>query len=306
MRAAQPGQRCSSRQQLQQQQPHQLCGLRRPGRARRCCIRATLDTTVRQLKTIINPQQPPSNYSDANFPVDAEGRTLHLGCKHGELANRILSVGSMDRALLIADQLQGPEGQKFQHLSGRGFLTVTGLFRGVPLSIVTTLMGMPNMDFVVREARAVVTGHMAIVRLGTCGALRPPARLGSFMVAAPGAVCVRCGGRVIRGVCAGVHVCGCGCACGCMPSACARISLWSRVRSRQIARTIHLCVRTQTACLKQQQGDEWAAAARVCTCGSQHPALRKLSACCGLSFISPGRCEPHVWRCVSCRSLQHS
>lgn len=47
--------------------------------------------------------------------------------QHGEVANRILSVGSMDRALLIADNLQGPEGQKFQHLSGRGFLTITGL-----------------------------------------------------------------------------------------------------------------------------------------------------------------------------------
>ena len=52
-------------------------------------------------------------------------------------------------------------------------------------------MGMPNMDFVVREARAAVSGDMAVVRLGTCGALRPPARLGSFMVASPGAVCVR-------------------------------------------------------------------------------------------------------------------
>lgn len=66
-----------------------------------------------------------------------------------------------------------------------------GLFEGVPVSIITTLMGMPNMDFVVREARAAVSGQMAIVRLGTCGALRPPARLGSFMVALPGAVCVR-------------------------------------------------------------------------------------------------------------------
>jgi nucleoside phosphorylase len=66
-----------------------------------------------------------------------------------------------------------------------------GLFEGVPVSIITTLMGMPNMDFVVREARAAVSGHMAIVRLGTCGALRPPARLGSFMIASPGAVCVR-------------------------------------------------------------------------------------------------------------------
>lgn len=33
----------------------------------------------------------------------------------------------MDRALLIADNLQGPEGNKFQHLSGRGFLTITGV-----------------------------------------------------------------------------------------------------------------------------------------------------------------------------------
>lgn len=164
---------------------------RRVGRRKPLKVQATLDTTVRQLKTIIDPQRPSTNYRNANFPVDEAGRTLHLGCKPGELANRILSVGSMDRALLIADNLDGPEGQKFQHLSGRGFLSITGLYEGVPVSIVTTLMGMPNMDFVVREARAAVAGQMAIVRLGTCGALRPPARLGSFMVASPGAVCVR-------------------------------------------------------------------------------------------------------------------
>jgi hypothetical protein len=73
-----------------------------------------------------------------------------------------------------------------------------GLYQGTPVSIITTLMGMPNMDFVVREARAVVDGQMAIIRLGTCGALRPPAQLGSFMVASPGAVCVRCVELAVR------------------------------------------------------------------------------------------------------------
>jgi nucleoside phosphorylase len=73
-----------------------------------------------------------------------------------------------------------------------------GLYQGTPVSIITTLMGMPNMDFVVREARAVVDGQMAIIRLGTCGALRPPAQLGSFMVASPGAVCVRYVERAVR------------------------------------------------------------------------------------------------------------
>jgi hypothetical protein len=45
------------------------------------CSQATLDTTVRQLKTIIDPQKPATDYKNANFPVDQEGRTLHLGCK---------------------------------------------------------------------------------------------------------------------------------------------------------------------------------------------------------------------------------
>lgn len=50
------------------------------------CSRATLDTTVRQLKTIIDPQKPATDYSNANFPVDQEGRTLHLGCKASNLS----------------------------------------------------------------------------------------------------------------------------------------------------------------------------------------------------------------------------
>lgn len=59
------------------------------------------------------------------------------------------------------------------------------------MSVVTTLMGMANMDFVVRECRSAADGQMAIVRLGTCGALRPPARLGDLLVASAGAVCIR-------------------------------------------------------------------------------------------------------------------
>ncbi|KIZ02202.1 hypothetical protein MNEG_5761 [Monoraphidium neglectum] len=99
----------------------------------------------------------------------------------------------MDRALLIADMLEPPRpgAGLFQHLSGRGFLTITGRYQGVPVSVVTTLMGMANMDFVVRECRSVADGQMAVVRLGTCGALRPPAKLGDLLVAADGAVCVR-------------------------------------------------------------------------------------------------------------------
>jgi hypothetical protein len=48
------------------------------------CSLATLDTTVRQLKSIIDPQPKVGDFANANFPVDLEGRTLHLGCKVGQ------------------------------------------------------------------------------------------------------------------------------------------------------------------------------------------------------------------------------
>lgn len=53
------------------------------------------------------------------------------------------------------------------------------------------MMGMANMDFVIRECQAVVEGPLAMIRLGTCGAIQPPAHLGNFLVASEGSICVR-------------------------------------------------------------------------------------------------------------------
>ena len=131
--------------------------------------------------------------SDANFPMDGAGRTYHLSTKRGEVSNRVLSVGDHNRARKLSaflDPLPGTGGL-FEHSSSRGFTTYTGLYRGVPVSIVTTLMGMANMDFVVRETRAVVDNPMAFVRLGTCGLLQPPAALGTVVVARRSRACRR-------------------------------------------------------------------------------------------------------------------
>ncbi|KXZ47755.1 hypothetical protein GPECTOR_33g637 [Gonium pectorale] len=132
-------------------------------------------------------------YKNANFPTDAEGRTYHLGTKEGEVAPRILSVGSVGRAQLLSTLLDPPAAGKtlFHRTSSRGFLTITGRYEGEPVSIVSTHMGMPNMDFVVRENRAVVRGQMAIIRLGTCGAVQRPAKLGDLLIASHGSIGIR-------------------------------------------------------------------------------------------------------------------
>ena len=97
-------------------------------------------------------------------------------------------MGSPSRALIIAEHLDKTP-VPFKLTSERGFMTITGRFKGVPISIVSTGMGFPNTDFFVREVRECLSGDMLVVRsvtsftlmsdtadeltlsLGSCGAL---------------------------------------------------------------------------------------------------------------------------------------
>ncbi|TDL22442.1 purine and uridine phosphorylase [Rickenella mellea] len=105
--------------------------------------------------------------TDANFPRTEDGRVYHLGIRSGEVANRVVTVGSPSRAEAIAGMLD--DEQPYKILSERGFLTITGRYKGIPVSIVSIGMGYPNMDFFVREARECISGDMVIIRLGSCG-----------------------------------------------------------------------------------------------------------------------------------------
>ena len=107
---------------------------------------------------------------DVNKPIDSEGRTMHVGVNKNEIANRIIAVGDHHRAELVSQWLDNPK-QIIITKSKRNFHTYTGLFNGVPVSIIATGMGISNTDFLVREARFVVEGPMAFVRFGTCGIL---------------------------------------------------------------------------------------------------------------------------------------
>jgi hypothetical protein len=75
-----------------------------------------------------------------------------------------VTVGSPSRARVLAsllDDLPKP----LEVFSERGFLTITGRYRGTPISIVSIGMGYPNMDFFVREVRECLIGDMVVVRL---------------------------------------------------------------------------------------------------------------------------------------------
>ncbi|KAK4517665.1 uncharacterized protein ATC70_001005 [Mucor velutinosus] len=77
--------------------------------------------------------------SNANFPRDEEDRVYHIGVKLGDVANRVLTVGDHVRARKIAKLLDSEEETGhpiFERTSQRGFLTITGRYKGVPVSIM--------------------------------------------------------------------------------------------------------------------------------------------------------------------------
>lgn len=62
---------------------------------------------------------------------------LWLACVNA-VANRVVSVGSLDRAKLLAALLDGGAFETYE--SSRGFAIFTGEMQGVPVSIVATGM----------------------------------------------------------------------------------------------------------------------------------------------------------------------
>ncbi|GAA6063650.1 hypothetical protein JCM10212_007050 [Sporobolomyces blumeae] len=119
--------------------------------------------------------------SDANFPIDSQGRTYHVSTARGSTANRVLTVGDPARLHRIANLLDDSPAP-YERVSARGFTTVTGRYKGVPVSLIAIGMGVAMTDFFVREVRAVVEGELAIVRFGSCGSLDPTFHVGSLGV----------------------------------------------------------------------------------------------------------------------------
>lgn len=120
--------------------------------------------------------------TNANFPMDAEGRTYHVGLKAGELANLVLMVGDHSRATLLKSLLDTSTNSVEYH-SSRGFLTYTGMYEHARISIMSIGMGLAMADFAIREMRAITEGPLCIVRLGTCGSPNASISLGTVIAA---------------------------------------------------------------------------------------------------------------------------
>jgi len=104
-------------------------------------------------------------------------RQYHIDLGPGEVADYILLPGDPERTERIALLLDAVEVQR-QH---REFHSVTGSHRGLRVSVVSTGIGADNVEIVIAELLALAS-RPTLVRIGSCGTLRPEIALGDLVI----------------------------------------------------------------------------------------------------------------------------
>jgi uridine phosphorylase len=113
--------------------------------------------------------------------VDKAARTLgrpqyHVRLKPGDVGDYVLLPGDPDRVLRIAKHLEHAQEVAFN----REYRTVTGFYRGLRVSAVSTGIGCPSASIAVEELANI--GARVFVRVGSTGALQPHLRIGDLVL----------------------------------------------------------------------------------------------------------------------------
>ncbi|MGZ4463000.1 MAG: phosphorylase family protein [Gaiellaceae bacterium] len=102
---------------------------------------------------------------------------IHVIAGAGDYAETCLLPGDPLRARLISERFLN---EAVQVTGARGLLGYTGSFEGKPVSVQATGMGGPSAAIVVEELAQL--GVRTLVRVGTCGSLRPGLEIGELVV----------------------------------------------------------------------------------------------------------------------------
>lgn len=115
--------------------------------------------------------------ADRRVALPEGERQYHIDLARGEVADHILLPGDPDRVARIRARLDSVELER-RH---REFASVTGTYRGLRLSAISTGIGTDNMEIVVAELLAIVE-RPTFIRIGSCGVLRDDIGLGELVI----------------------------------------------------------------------------------------------------------------------------
>lgn len=105
--------------------------------------------------------------------------TPHNSAEVGEIAERVLLPGDPVRAKVIAENFLSSVRQYNEIRNIYGF---TGKYKGVPVSIQATGIGIPSFSVYTHELIHVYGGKK-LIRIGTCGGMHPDLKLRDVVIA---------------------------------------------------------------------------------------------------------------------------
>lgn len=105
--------------------------------------------------------------------------TPHISAKPGDFADVVLMPGDPQRAEHIASHFLADARRVTDVRNAWGY---TGTFRGRPVSVMSHGMGIPSCSIYATELVRHF-GVKTLIRVGSCGALAPEARLGDVIIA---------------------------------------------------------------------------------------------------------------------------
>ena len=119
-----------------------------------------------------------------SFPI-FDGKVMHLSLGRLDVANRVIICENSWTAWKLARYFDNPNA--CSHIkSPRHFECYTGLFQGVPISVIGSGMGTPMMDFAIRESRFLIDGPMAVVRFGSAISVNKNVDIGNVVLSSKG------------------------------------------------------------------------------------------------------------------------
>lgn len=128
-------------------------------------------------------------FPESELVINSDGSIFHLHIKPEQLADKVILVGDQGRVSLVASHFDSRECE----ISNREFHSVTGLYKGKRITVLSTGIGCDNIDIVVNELDALANidfstrmekpchRALTLVRVGTCGGLQPNTPFGTYI-----------------------------------------------------------------------------------------------------------------------------
>jgi uridine phosphorylase len=121
--------------------------------------------------------------------INGDGSIFHLHLKPEQLADIVILVGDPGRVAMVAEYFEERECE----VSNREFKTVTGTYKGKRMTVMSTGIGIGNIDISVTELDALANvdfetrqakeqfRQLTLVRLGTSGAIQQDIEVGEVV-----------------------------------------------------------------------------------------------------------------------------